>query len=148
MIDAIIAHPRGVGSNGGWASLVTGQKVDFGPDLSLFVQSRADAYRLVDWVTPMEPPADEPRPDRWKRVDRAHVDYRAFEPGWLQVKLIVEKEHEEVLQRLSAALSLRDNYLDAKLIQWAIKPLENWDTAKAYQRVFPGVLERAVEEAT
>lgn len=132
-MDAIIAHPRGVGRNGGWASLVTGNLVDFGPDLSLFVESRADAYRLVDWVTPMSA-NDRVDGGRLVRVDRAKVDYRDFEPKWLQVKLIVEEEHEEVLQRLSAALHLRDGYLDAKLIQWAIQPESNASTAAAYQQ--------------
>lgn len=115
MMDAIIAHPRGVGRNGGWVSLVTGLLVDNGPDLSMFVKSRADAYRLVDWVTPIES-ADN------YRIDRARVDYRAFEPQWLQVKLIVEEEHQEVLNRLSEVLYLRDGYLDAELIKWAIDP--------------------------
>ena len=132
MIDVIKVSPRGVGSNAGWASLVTGQHVDFGPDLSMFVRSRADAYRLVDWVTPQEAP-DGAEHGRWKRVDRAKVDYRDFEPGWLQVKLIVEEEHRVVLERLAGAIYLRDGYLDEKLIRWAIDPLNNCDAAKAYQ---------------
>lgn len=131
MLDVIKCSPRAVGRNGGWASLVTGQHVDNGPDLSIFVKDRADAYRLVDWVTPMEGETDER--GRSKRVDRAFVDYRSFEPGWLQVKLIVEPDHEEVLQRLSEALYLRDGYLDQKLIQWAIDPMNNWNTARGYQ---------------
>lgn len=148
MIDVIKVSPRGVGSNAGWASLVTGQLVDFGPDLSLFVQSRADAYRLVDWVTPMEAP-DGAEHGRWKRVDRAKVDYRDFEPGWLQVKLIVEEEHRAVLERLSEALYLRDGYLDEKLIRWAIDPLNNCNTAKAYQAFHRDELEamRAAQQA-
>ncbi len=132
MLDVIKAVPRGVGSNGGWASLVTGELIEFGPDLALFVKSRADAYTLVEWVTPdQEKPADIF--ERPKRVDRAKVDYRAFEPNWLQVKLIVEKEHEDVLQRLSEALYLRDGYLDKRLIDWAIDPMNNWDVANGYQ---------------
>lgn len=123
-MDAIKALPRGVGSGGGYASLVTGEEVSFGPDLSLFVSSRADAYRLVDWVSPFDPPVveAEDRLSRWKRPDRAYVDYRPTEPQWLQVKLCVEPEHEEVLQRLSRALSYRDDYLDHDLIKWAIDP--------------------------
>jgi len=128
-MDAIIAHPRSVGRNCGWPSLVTGKLVQLGPDLSLFVKSRADAYRLVDWVTPELDDSSL----RAQRVDRAFVDYRTFEPKWLQVKLIVEDEHEAVLHRLSSALHLRDGYLDAKLIQWAIDPANNCSTAKAYQ---------------
>lgn len=127
-MDAINVASRGVGSNGGWASLVTGKVVDFGPDLSLFVDSRSDAYRLVDWVTPGRPNAissdDSPDP-RWKMVDRAHVDFRPSEPQWLQVKLIVEKEHEEVLQRLSSAIHYHDGYLDHAMIKWAIDPANN-----------------------
>lgn len=132
-MDAILATPRGVGRNGGWASLVTGQLVDHGPDLSLFVKNRADAYRLVDWITP---PADEPK-EAWsrpQRIDRAYVDYRPTEATWLQVKLIVEEEHEEVLQRLDRALHLRDGYLDPALIQWAIDP-DNHKTPWAYDCV-------------
>lgn len=137
MLDVIRASARGVGSNGGWASLVTGKHVEFGPDLSLFVSSRADAYRLVDWVTPLEPTEEEkaatPSHSHWHRVDRAKVDYRDFEPGWLQVKLIAEEEHRAVLERLSEALHYRDGYLDEKLIRWAIDPTVNWNTAKGYQ---------------
>ncbi len=135
MLDVIKATPRGIGSNGGWASLVTGQLVDFGPDMALFVASRADAYRLVDWITPDFVLADryDAAGERQKRVDRAKVDYRDFEPNWLQVKLIVEEEHKEVLERLYEALYLRDGYLDKKLIDWAIDPMNNWDVAKAYQ---------------
>lgn len=147
MTDVIKVSPRGVGSNAGWASLVTGQLVDFGPDLSLFVSSRADAYRLVDWVTPeLEKPDDIlARP---KRVDRAKVDYRDFEPGWLQVKLIVEAEHRAVLERLAEALYLRDGFLDEKLIRWAIDPLNNCNAAKAYQALHREELEamRAAEK--
>lgn len=139
MIDAIIARPRGVGSNGGWASLITGELVDFGPDLSLFVTSRADAYRLVDWITPMDFERDSI--GRGRRIDRAKVDYRDFEPEWLQVKLIVEKEHEEVLQRLYEALLLRDGYLDKRLIEWAIDPMNNWDVAAGYQALHHEELE-------
>lgn len=120
----IIVGARGVGRNGGWASLVTGEEVSNGPDLSLFVGCRSDAYRLVDWVSPFDPPAsraDDPC-SRWKRPDRAYVDYRPTEPRWLQVKLIVEEEHEEVLHRIASAVNYRDGYLDRKLIEWAIDP--------------------------
>ena len=148
MIDVIKVTSRGVGSNAGWASLVTGQHVDYGPDLSLFVQSRADAYRLVDWVTPeLEQPAVNF--DRAKRVDRAKVDYRDFEPGWLQVKLIVEGEHRAVLERLAGAIYLRDGYLDEALIKWAIDPMHNWHVAKGYQAIHREELEamRAEQQA-
>jgi hypothetical protein len=140
MIDVIRVTPRGVGSNAGWASLVTGQYVDFGPDLSLFTQSRADAYRLVDWVTPtleeqreIAAVCDPENQHRVKRVDRAKVDYRDFEPNWLQVKLIVEEEHRAVLERLSEAVTIRDGYLDEALIKWAIDPSNNRHVAKGYQ---------------
>lgn len=142
-IDAILASPRGVGSGGGWASLVTGKHVHHGPDLSLFVGSRTDAYRLVDWVTPTPTERTE-FGGRVKRVDRAYVDYRDFEPHYLQVKLVVEPEHREVLERLSEALSIRDGYLDAKLIKWAINPGYNWDTAKGYQALHRDELDAAV----
>lgn len=135
MIDAIIARPRGVGVGSG-ISLVTGEPVSCGPDLSMFVESRADAYRLVDWVTPMELPEGER-----KRVDRVFVDYRSYEPRWLQAKLVVEIEHREVLERLHDALVLRDGYLDAKLIQWALDPGYNWDTAQGYQHLYPEKME-------
>jgi hypothetical protein len=129
MSDVIKTSPRGVGSNGGWASLVTGQLVKFGPDLSLFVASRADAYTIADWLT--SDFMDER--NRAKRVDRCHIDYRDFEPHWLQVKLIVEEEHRVVLERLSEALYLRDGYLDKRLLDWAVDPMNNWDVAKGYQ---------------
>lgn len=140
MSDAIRVSPRSVGSNGGWASLVTGQHVDFGPDLSIFVQNRSDAFRLVDWVTPtleeqreIAAVLDPENQHRVKRVDRAKVDYRDFEPNWLQVKLIVEEEHRAVLERLAEAVSLRDGYLDEALIQWALDPMNNRNVAKGYQ---------------
>lgn len=122
-IEHVNVYPRGVGRNGGWASLVTGQLVDHGPDLSLHVKNRVDAYAIVEMVTPIQ--TEEERNSGGKRVehlDRAKVDYRSFEPDWLQVKLIVEEEHEGVLQRLSTALLYRDGYLDARLIRWALDP--------------------------
>ena len=131
MLDVIKVSPRGIGSNGGWASLVTGEHVEFGPDLSMFVRDRVDAYRLVDWVTPPAPPEIAGRHSH--RIDRAKVDYRDFEPNWLQVKLIVEEEHKAVLERLAEAIYLRDGYLDEKLLRWALDPMNNWDTAKGYQ---------------
>ena len=140
MNDVIRVSARSVGNNSGWASLVTGQYVEFGPDLSLFVQNRSDAFRLVDWVTPtleeqreIAAVLDPENQHRVKRVDRAKVDYRDFEPNWLQVKLIVEEEHRAVLERLAEAVSLRDGYLDADLIKWAIDPMHNWHVAKGYQ---------------
>jgi hypothetical protein len=138
--EIIQVSARGVGNNGGWASLVTGQLVDFGPDLSMFVKDRADAYRLVDWVTPtleeqreIAAVCDPDNQHRIYRIDRAKVDYRDFEPNWLQVKLIVEQEHRAVLERLTAAITIRDGYLNKALIQWAINPMENWHVAKGYQ---------------
>ncbi len=44
---------------------------------------------------------------------------------WEVGRLIVEEEHEEVLQRLSRALSYRDDYLDHDLIKWAIDPTQH-----------------------
>lgn len=120
MTNVIRVDARGVGRGGGYASLVTGQHVENGPDLSLFVDNRAAAYTLVDWVTPPLP--ERTAWERQKRLDRARVDYRDFEPQWLQVKLCVEEEFEHVLQRLDRAIGLRDGYLDAQLIQWAIDP--------------------------
>lgn len=116
MTQVIKVSPRGVGHNGGWASLVTGEMVEHGPDLSMFVEDRSQAYVLVDWVSPISD---------GKRVDRAQVDYRPSQPNHLQVKLIVEPEHEEVLQRLCLALQLRDGCLDERLIRWARYPLDN-----------------------
>ncbi len=153
MNDVIRVSPRSVGNNGGWASLVTGQYVEFGPDLSLFVQNRSDAFRLVDWVTPtleeqreIAAVLDPENQHRVKRVDRAKVDYRDFEPNWLQVKFIVEEEHRAVLERLAEAVSLRDGYLDEALIQWAIDPMNNWHVAKGYQFLHREELE-AMKEA-
>ncbi len=157
MTDVIKVSPRSVGSNSGWASLVTGKYVEFGPDLSLFVQNRSDAFRLVDWVTPtleeqreIAAVLDPENQHRVKRVDRAKVDYRDFEPNWLQVKLIVEEEHRAVLERLAEALYLRDGYLDEKLIRWAIDPLNNCNAAKAYQALHKEELDamRAKERET
>jgi hypothetical protein len=119
--DAIYVNARGVGISGGWASLVTGELVSHGPDLSLFVKSRSDAYKLVDWITPMPERSDSITLP--KRIDRAYVDYRTSEPKWLQVKLIVEEEHEAVLERLYQALVARDGYLTPGLVRWAIDPV-------------------------
>ena len=110
MADSSWDHPefwraRGVGSNGGWKSLVTGEFVEFGPDISGFVSSKEAGERIVDLLD-----------------GRAYLDFRPFEPNWIQVKLIVEKEHRGVLQRLYDANLVCEGMIRPRTIAWAIDP--------------------------
>lgn len=98
-------NPRGIGSNGGWISLVTGESVDFGPDMACFVSKEA-GERIV------------------KHLDgRAYLDFRPSEPNWVQLKLIVEEEHKPVLVRLYDALVVSEGMIRPRLLAWAIDPV-------------------------
>lgn len=97
--------PRGVGSNGGWKSLVTGEHVQFGPDMACFVASKEAGERLVE-----------------KLDGRAYLDFRPSEPRWIQLKLLVEKEHEDVLGRLYDALTATEGMFRPRLLLWALDP--------------------------
>jgi hypothetical protein len=114
---------RGIGSNSGWNSLVTGRKVDFGPDMSGFVESRASAYELAEIFHPIIR-AGSGGPDYSKEPydDRCHIDFRGFEPDWLQVKVIVEPEHRAVLERLYSAVLGRDKLICRNDVIWALDP--------------------------
>lgn len=96
---------RGIGSNGGWKSLVTGEHVEFGPDVAGFVGSRESGERLVEHLE-----------------GRAKLDFRPSEPNWVQVKLIVEEEHKPVLQRLCDAVAACEGVIRPRILAWALDP--------------------------
>lgn len=127
-LEIVQVDPRPIGYGSG-TSLVTGKSIAEGPDLSMFVNGRADAYRIADWLA-IDITDDR---DRLKRIDRCFIDYRDFEPNWLQVKIVVEEEHRAVLERFAEALHLRDGLLTKRLFEWAIDPMKNWDLARGYQ---------------
>lgn len=127
-LEIVQVDPRPIGYGSG-TSLVTGKSIAEGPDLSMFVNGRADAYRIADWLA-IDITDDR---DRLKRIDRCFIDYRDFEPNWLQVKIVVEEEHRAVLERFAEALHLRDGLLTKRLFEWAIDPMKNWDLACGYQ---------------
>jgi hypothetical protein len=104
-MKALYWQPRGIGSNGGWPSLVTGDFVPFGPDLSGFVVSKEDGKAVVEMFG-----------------GNAKLDFRDFEPDWIQVKVIVEEEHREVLQRLHDGVSILGGFLNPKVLAWALEP--------------------------
>lgn len=124
-MDYIRWRVRGIGSNGGWASLVTGQAVGGGPDLSGFVSNRADAYALADIFGQLDVSESGPDYRETPFRDRCNIDFRDFEPHWLQVKVIVEPEYKPVLERLYSAVLNRDYLLCANDLKWALNP-EEW----------------------
>lgn len=119
--DDVWEHPefwkaRGVGRNGGWKSLVTGEEVFSGPDVSGFVRSKEAGERLLGLLD-----------------GRAHLDFRPREPHWIQLKLIVEEEHVDVLHRLCEAVWACEGVIQPRLIAWALRPQD-----------FPGYEPRAL----
>ncbi len=126
MARAVKWRPREIGLGGGYASLATGQHVDFGPDLSGFVRNREDAYALAELFSPVSKWSDNNRENArvGNYVDRCYVDFRAFEPNWLQVKFCVEKENIAFLERLQLVANLHDGWLDADAVKWIMEPDE------------------------
>ena len=119
---------RGIGRGGGFPSLITGIEAS-GPDISGFVCDRSEAYALVDLFNANF--VNGPKTERGGVIDRAYVDYRPTEPGWLQVKVCAEEKYAPLLERLYKSVNLRDGYIDAKLIAWALDP-ERQDAPWAY----------------
>src|SRR5271165_6475879 len=108
MSDMLYWSPRGIGFDS-VPCFVTKQKECSGrPNISGFVSSREDGQKVVDMFG-----------------GYARLDYRDFEPNWIQVKVGVEKEHEEVLDRLMVVCS--DGILTPKRLAWSINPPENRD---------------------
>jgi hypothetical protein len=99
--------PRGIGIDGGFPCLVTGVYLDCAANIAAFVVSREAGERVVSMLG-----------------GRARLDFREYEPNWLQVKLGVSKGHEAVLQRLYDATSSSGNVITPRMIAWALDPAE------------------------
>ena len=105
-----VDHPeywtlRGIGSD--WVPcMVTGKPEALRPNLSGFVTSKEAGERIVTMFG-----------------GRARLDYRDYEPNWIQVKVGVNKEYEEVLRRLERAVSESYNILSPEMIFWALDPV-------------------------
>lgn len=110
---------RGIGNGGGFPSLVTG-KVVTGPDMSGFVRCRADAYAIADILAQPDPEKSWGHENRF--LDRCHIDFRTFEPNWLQLKVVVEPEHMDVLRRLADNISGRDGWFSPDDLRYALDP--------------------------
>lgn len=105
-MKALYWQPRGIGSNGGWPCLVTGNFVPFGPDLSGFVASKEDGEAVVEMFG-----------------GNAKLDFRPSEPNWIQVKVIVgDEQHRAVLQRLYDGVTILGGFLNPKVLAWALEP--------------------------
>lgn len=106
--DMVYWSPRGIGCDSVPCFVTKNSKFDLRPNISGFVSSREDGQKVVDMFG-----------------GYARLDYREHEPNWIQVKVGVEKEHEEMLDRLMIAIN--DGILTPKRLAWAINPAENRD---------------------
>lgn len=110
--------PRGIGSEWNLTCLVTGKEEKLMPNISGFVRSKAAGERIVKMFN-----------------GRARLDFRTYEPNWIQVKVGVLEEHKEVLVRLQNAVMTCEGMLTPEIIQWALDP----EKCPGYQ---PKALER------
>lgn len=108
MSDMVYWNARGIGYDSVPCFVTKKLERSGRPNISGFVSSREDG-------------------DKVKAIfgGYAFVDYRDFEPHRIQVKVGVEKEHEEVLERLMIAVN--DGILTPKRLAWAVNPPENRD---------------------
>lgn len=109
MTDIEYWSPRGVGFDH-VPHMVTGADATGRPNISGFVKGKDGGERVVAM---------------FGGPKFARLDFRSFEPNYVQVKVGVDKGQEDVLERLMAACS--DALLTRKKIQWAINPAENRD---------------------
>lgn len=93
---------RGVGRAGGCPDLRTGEHVDYSPDMSGFVSSRAEGALAVAIFG-----------------GHAYLDYRPSEPSWIQVKVCCD---EETLRRLEKLVRDNDNILTPAIVETALAP--------------------------
>lgn len=107
MNDMVYWSPRGIGYDS-VPCFITKKPEDGRPNISGFVSSIAEGEKVVNIFG-----------------GYARLDYRSHEPNWIQVKVGVDKEYEEVLDRLMVACS--DAILTPKKLAWAINPPENRD---------------------
>lgn len=114
--------PRGIGYDSVPCFVTKQLKCDGRPNISGFVSSREDGEKVVEIFG-----------------GYARLDYREREPNWIQVKVGVEKGHEEVLERLMVAVN--DGILTPKRLAWAVNPPENRDGE-------PAVIRLAMSEPT
>lgn len=103
--DPQFFRPRGLGRDGNFPCLVTGVHLDFAENLSGFVTSKTAGEKVLAMLG-----------------GRARLDYRDYEPNWVQVKIGVAKGHEAVLQRLCDATAACDNIISPRMILWALDP--------------------------
>ena len=87
------ATPRGIGY-GGETCFVCG--ADGGPDCAFFVPSRETGERIVELFPNGKP----------------YLDYRHFEPNWIQVKVCVCEAHRPALEQLVSDVRATGERLD------------------------------------
>lgn len=99
--------PRGIG-NDRVPHLVKGGESYLRPNISGFVNGLEAGKRVVTMFG-----------------GNARLDYREYEPDWVQVKVGVDKDEKEILERLMVACA--DGLLTHKRVAWAINPATNRD---------------------
>lgn len=86
--------------------LDTGETLDgYVPNISGLVKSKEAGERVVAMFG-----------------GRARLDFRDFEPNWIQVKVGITKGNEVVLRRLSLANYAMFGILDPRVVVWALDP--------------------------
>ena len=90
IIDGIILYGRGVGIESGRPCFICGKECF--PNFAAFVESKADGENIVKWIG-----------------QGARLDFRDYEPDWIQVKVYSCKEHRPLLSALH-------DYIDNDLI--------------------------------
>jgi hypothetical protein len=76
-------HSRGIGSEWNLCCFVCGHKESLLSNISAFTQCKASGERIVGMFQ-----------------DRAYLDYREYEPDYVQVKIGACKQHEKNLEKL------------------------------------------------
>lgn len=100
--------PRGIGCDSVPCFVTKNAECELRSNISGFVSSREDGEKVLEIFG-----------------GYARLDFRTHEPNWIQVKVGVDKEHNEVLDRLMIACN--DSILTPKRLAWAINPAENRD---------------------
>lgn len=87
-------HLRGIGREGG-VSIMTGEVVSLGHNLSGMVKTREDGELIVDLFKGL-----------------VKLDYRPHEPNWIQVKVIVDTQGDEyILEELTAVVKINGDFI-------------------------------------
>lgn len=87
-------HLRGIGREGG-VCIMTGEDVSLGYNLSGLVKTREDGELIVDLFKGL-----------------VKLDYRSFDPNWIQVKVIVDTQEDKyILEELTAVVKINGDFI-------------------------------------